>query len=559
MIKDYANGLLEGRRALIVVWLFALLLTIGLWMAIDHNLDAEHVKAMESGQREAMNFARVFEEHIERTLLSVDSALLFVKHQYDQIGDRMDIPTYVRKGLIVSDRVHQIGVIDETGTYHLSNLVPHTRVDLSDREHFSVHRERDSGSYFLSKPVLGRATGKWSLQMTRRINKPDGRFGGVVVASIDPYYFTNFYGELHLGPRSSVKLVGEDGVVRALREGTQATIGQNIGGSALHEALKAQRSGFFSRPASPDGEPRLYAFRRLANAPIYVVVGRSINEVMVEYLVLQRRLLQYGAAMTVMIFLAAVMSSAFILRQRKSMRLLAESSHLAEAADRAKSKFLSVISHELRTPLNGIIGYAAFLHENAPDSTQREFAKTILNSGKELLSIFNSILSFVSAGEGNASLNMTIEDPVDIAHEVCALHLDAAVAKGVDLVCKGSHEGKRQILCDRAKVVQILNNLTHNAVKFTERGSICISVTYTQDSCIFEVEDSGSGIHPSMHEAIFEHFRELECVETRSHDGLGLGLALARELARLIGGEVLLKSSDAQGSVFSLSIPLNEI
>jgi signal transduction histidine kinase len=556
MKSDYTSALIEGRRPVAIAWAFAIALTAVLWLAINHNLDAERVKAMESGRREAMNFARVFEEHIERTLLSVDSALLFVKHQYDQFGDRTDLSAYVRKGLIVSDRVHQIGVIDATGTYHLSNLVPHRRVDLSDRAHFLVHRERDSGNFFLSKPVLGRATGKWSLQMTRRINKPDGDFGGVVVASIDPYYFTNFYGELHLGSRSSIKLVGADGVIRALREGTHVTIGQNIAGTALHNALLSKQAGYFDKPATRDDGPKLYAFRQLPNAPIYVVVGRSVEEVMMEFSVLESRLLQYGAAMTLMIFLAAVMSSIFIARQRENMTLLAQSRHRAEAADRAKSKFLSVISHELRTPLNGIIGYAAFLHENAPDSTQRAFAKTILTSGKELLSIFNSILSFVSAGDEDQSLNKTLEDPVAIAREVCAQHLDSAVAKGIALVSPGPQAGNRQILCDRPKVVQILSNLVHNAVKFTHVGQVTVSVSYTFDDCIFEVGDSGPGIDVSHHEAIFEYFREPECVETRQADGLGLGLALARELARLIEGKVSLKSSDERGSVFSLSIPL---
>lgn len=558
MINKQSDAPMTGQRHIVVVWLFALSLTFTLWAAINHNLEAERINALESGHRDAMNFAQVFEEHMERTLLSVDSALLFVKHQYAQVGARTDIPAYVREGLIVIDRLHQIGVIDEKGIYSLSNLQPHKRVDLSDRAHFLAHLERDTGDYFLSVPMLGRATGKWSLQMTRRINKPDGSFGGVVVASVDPYYFTNFYGELHLESRSSITLVGEDGVIRASREGGEAMIGQSIAGSALHQALLSDRSGFLETSTAGGDGKVLFAFRRSNSAPLFVVVGRNLDDVMAGFLVLERRLLQSGAAMTVLILLAAAMSSIFLVRQRMTMMALAENRQRAEAADRAKSKFLSVISHELRTPLNGIIGYAEFLHGDVGDSTQRQFAKVILDSGHALLSLLNSLLSFVDVDRKDLKTNNTLEDPYDIAREVCAMHLEFARDKSIDLVCRDAPGGHREILCDRPKVTEILTSLVHNAVKFTSAGTVSLSVTYSPGYCVFEVADSGPGIDPAMHEVIFEGFQVVGSVETRSQGGLGIGLALARELARLIGGALTLKASDGNGSVFSLSIPFND-
>ncbi|MBL0284077.1 MAG: hypothetical protein IPQ01_09360 [Zoogloea sp.] len=157
---------------------------------------------------ETLNLARAFEEHTIRTIKSVDQALLFLKFQYERYGDKVNIAEYVREGMIISSIFNQLGVIDEHGIHVLSNLPNHKRVDLSDREHFRVYTEKDTNTLFISKPILGRASGKWSIQMTRRINKPDGSFGGVVVISVDPFYFSDFYSGVDLGVGGVVSLIG---------------------------------------------------------------------------------------------------------------------------------------------------------------------------------------------------------------------------------------------------------------------------------------------------------------------------------------------------------------
>src|SRR5450432_1233214 len=165
--------------------------------------------------KENANLARAFEEHIVRTIKTVDQLASFLKYQYEKQGRKMDIAQYISEGMIATDIYNQLGVIDERGDYVLSNLPSFQPVNLAYREHFQVHVNQDSGLLFISKPVLGKASGKWSLNISRRVNKPDGSFGGVIVISVDPYYFSSFYKQVDLGAKGLISLVGRDGIVRA--------------------------------------------------------------------------------------------------------------------------------------------------------------------------------------------------------------------------------------------------------------------------------------------------------------------------------------------------------
>lgn len=214
------------RWPLMLIVALALILVASLWGAVLFKVAAEERAELITIERRTTNLARVFEEHTVRTLASVDQALLFVKFQYEKVGEALDIASAVEQGMIVNTLFNQVGVIDAQGIYSLSNLPGFKRVDLSDREHFRVHVEADSRSFFVSKPVLGRASGKWSVQLTRRINRPDGSFGGVAVISLDPFYFTSFYSDVDVGRHGVVTLVGTDGVVRARRAGDSIDVGQ---------------------------------------------------------------------------------------------------------------------------------------------------------------------------------------------------------------------------------------------------------------------------------------------------------------------------------------------
>ena len=536
-------------------WMFAAVLLALTWSAVEYKARAERLHEVESAVRGNANLARAFDEHVVRTLAAVDQTVLFLKFQYQRYGERVDIGEYVRQGMIVNDLFNQLGVIDEHGTYLLSNLADHRRIDLSDREHFRVHAEGRVKGLYVSKPVLGRASGKWSLQLTRRIDKPDGSFGGVVVISIDPFYFTGLYSAVDLGQRGVVVLAGEDGVIRARRSGDEVSTGQSIADSPIYSRFAGDRAGHYIARSLVDGINRIYAFRRLDGHPLTVVVGIDEAEAMAE---VETRIQAYRAfaALASLVIVLFAGAATVMLRSQRAISVRLEASQArAEEASRLKTEFLASMSHELRTPLNGIIGYAEFLHDGAPPGQEREFASVIMKSGQHLLELVNSILDLSKVEAGRLELAPTEVAVRALLEEAAAAQRPAAIAKGLTLVVEIDPAVPDTLHCDRTRVLQVLNNLLHNGVKFTEHGRVTLRATPVTDGLSVEVADTGCGIPAEFLPVMFEKFRQADDFATRRHGGTGLGLALSRELAGLMGGSLTVRSAFGEGSAFTFVLP----
>ena len=547
----------ERQRLLLPLVLLMLSLILLVWGAVLYKAKAEEAMVIRSINTENLNLARAFEEHTIRTIKSVDQAVLFLKFQYERYGDKVDIAEYVREGMIISSLFNQLGVIDEHGIYVLSNLPNHKRVDLSDREHFRVHIEKDTNTLFISKPILGRASGKWSIQMTRRINKPDGSFGGVVVISVDPFYFSDFYSGVDLGAGGVVTLVGLDGIVRARRAGDDKAVGQDVSMSPLLKKIADKKPGGSLRFTSiSDGKPRFYSYRVLAEYPLLVAVGVQDDAALADYR--ERRLgyMIFAGATSLMVLLFGLIAMRLLSRQFRIMQALRESQARADSANRMKSEFLASMSHELRTPLNGIMGYAELLHESSSDEN-REFAGIVLESSQHLLELVNSVLDLAKIESGKLELQRTPEPLAPMLEKIVRNYYPPAAKKGLTLTLEMAPGLPETLLCDSTRVAQLLNNLLSNAIKFTDSGKIAVRVSRVGRLLEIGVVDSGCGIPEDVLPHIFERFRQVDSFLTRRHQGTGLGLALVKELVALMGGDVRVSSATGQGSEFVVSLPID--
>ena len=251
---------------------------------------------------------------------------------------------------------------------------------------------------------------------------------------------------------------------------------------------------------------------------------------------------------------------------RERTAALRESEQRALAASRAKSAFLANMSHELRTPLNGVLGFAQLLaRRKNRDAEDREGLEIIMKSGEHLLGLINDVLSLSKIEAGRVTIEQEAFDIATLMHDVENVLRVRAEEKNLRLVCEldrkaaagGDSVLPRAVVGDQGKLRQILINLAGNAVKFTTSGSVTLRVAWSEGRARFDVEDTGPGIAASELPRLFEPFTQTDSGQ-RTKEGTGLGLALSRDLARLMDGDITVMSEPGRGSSFTVEIALPE-
>ena len=242
----------------------------------------------------------------------------------------------------------------------------------------------------------------------------------------------------------------------------------------------------------------------------------------------------------------------FALEQRRTVVEL-------EAASRAKSAFLATMSHEIRTPMNGVLGLTEVLLSGPLDVETREKLGLVRESGHTLVALINDILDYSKFEAGKLTVTPTDFDLRGLVDEVTALHRAPAQLKGVGLVLAFEGALPKTVRGDGLRLRQVVSNLVSNAVKFTERGEVRVVVTLASAEPLrvrFSVADTGIGIASSAVERLFSPFEQAESSTTRRFGGTGLGLALSRNLVRLMGGDITVESVEGVGSRFWFEVPL---
>jgi two-component system, sensor histidine kinase len=317
----------------------------------------------------------------------------------------------------------------------------------------------------------------------------------------------------------------------------------------------------------------LLARMRPLNAPIHALVletSHSASALVAQHYLTVREQGRAGLLLTVLLSVTSVGFALLALalwrrelqRRRELERLAADlqaAQQRAESASQAKSAFLANMSHELRTPFQGLLGMLQLLDTAALTPVQRRQLTVARESGAHLLDILDDVLDSARLEAGTLRLHEEAVAPQALAADVQALMTPPAAAKGLPLAMQIDPALPPYLLLDGTRVRQVMFNLLSNAIKFTERGAVSVDIRadHTREpTLVLAVSDSGIGMDEATLARLFQRFSQGDDSTSRRHGGTGLGLEISRSLARLMGGDIEVRSIPGQGSRFELRLPL---
>lgn len=548
-----------ARRGVVAFGIGVVLL---LWLAIGWDLARERERLLRSAEEDATNLTQAFGEHIHRTITGLDQVLLYAKAAYERDPASFDLKWHASHSAVMKTVSLQLAFIGADGFLVDTTVVNSPRMDLSDREHFRVHAASDDVGLFISKPVLGRASGRWSVQLARRVNAPDGTFAGVLVVSMDPQYLAGLYNSMELGDAGAILVVGRDGVVRAGSSSGQWQLGAVLPDGGTVERLFASKVDFSRMNGPVDGTVRLMGVRAVEDLPLMVMVGRSEAEVLAPLRHAESTYLLVGLAISLVLAAAVITLYRVVLRQEEIAEALQVKKDELEANREQLRRYVTdleqiadVAAHDLQEPLRRVVAYAQLLAshtEGRLDDESRHFVSHVVEGARRIRKLVRDLESFVAVDRLPPAQGGTSADEA-LAVAVRRLR-DPLQEAGASVVV----DRLPVVAGDHRSLVEVFVQLLDNAIRYRdpERKAI-IHVTGRRevDRALFTVRDNGLGIDRHHWNRVFEVFHRLEPVD--GGGGTGIGLAIVRRIVDRLGGRVWVESEVGQGSSFHFTLPLD--
>ncbi len=267
-------------RAPIAIGSLCMSIVVLIWVGLLYDSNRSERTALQQGRKDASNLAIAFRENVTGIMSAIDQLTIVISADHSKHPDDFSIPEWVDKSPLLQGLALQVAMSGPDGIVRTSNLRLDGRVDLSDRPHFRYHLDPSASQPYISVPVIGRVSKKWSVQVTRRLMRDDNRFDGVVVISIDPFYLSKFFDSVNIGKNGSASLVGRDGIVRARRALNNQGLGRDLTDSDLFRNLKTTSDGTYITVGKLNEIKSLIGYASLQAYPLIVTTVIPIDDIL---------------------------------------------------------------------------------------------------------------------------------------------------------------------------------------------------------------------------------------------------------------------------------------
>ena len=533
-------------RQLLAVTALALAI---IWAVVAYVLFDQRREAMAVAEVRAQTLAHAFAENTYSTVRLLDVALTGLAEDWTRAPHTFtERAKRVRRQ--IPDISFQASATDASGKLVYSDLgMPATPIDVSDRDHIRAHLGGRAGRLYISAPVKGRVSGKWSIQFSRPIPGAS-RVEGVMVLSVAPVYFRRFYDSLELDTQDIVLLAKTEGEILARFPGNDDYLGASLKG-VPYSAPDAPLQGVFRRRAQTDGADRLYGFYRLPEHGLVAIVGLSADAIQRNHTGRRMEVTTAGVALSFLAILVFVLTRRNIQeRDRYAADLRAVNAQLEDKVrDRTAEieAFMYSVSHDLRAPLRAINGFAALLQESLQ-----------LNDGDENHGLLERIR------ENATRMNMLLDDLLDLSrYSTMELHkervdmrtkVESVIADLQAAVGTAKFEVGDMPDCwgERILLRQVWYNLIANALKYSAGNPAPLIRIGFADGAYF-VSDNGVGFDMTYAEKLFRLFSRLHT--DSAYQGTGVGLVIVKRIVERHGGHVSATGSIGNGATFSFALP----
>lgn len=509
----------------------------------------------------------IMSQQMELSFIAVDNSLhRAIEHQYYNEKFLSNSPEYIlhdiQEMVEESPRLAAIVLVDENGQAIVAankkihhEWLDYTHHSFANDEVFKQLRAGDDNERFIGKLHNAKKNVSDFVIVGRKIKHPDGSFGGVFVAALDPIFFVKYFHMLEQGPESYLSLQMINSGELLVDSGITTTYNEELNALAITEYKSGagDKSDISVKTYKLGKAKEIYGFVKLSSLPLLVTITLDENDYLKAW-----RDNSFKDLCFLMVFIVfGSLLSFFAITMAQQIARVEKSEAAAVLASQAKSEFLANMSHELRTPLNAIIGFSEMMNSGyfgQLNAKQKERIHDINLCGSHLLNLITDILEFSKGDAGKLEL---VEERVimnDIVSETMRMMNKKIKEKQMNMLVEVDPE-LPDILGDKRKIRQILLNLLSNSIKFTpELGTIKISVQQDANKNVtMTVSDTGIGIAEKDIPVALSVFGQAH--RNQSHEGTGLGLPLCKMFAELHGGRLAFGSTLGEGTTVRITFP----